>query len=193
MRKSLFLVLIAAAAHGANWPQWRGPTADGLSPEKNLPVEWNAQRNVAWKARLPGLGTSTPIVWDDLVILTSQIGDGPIEGRARNNFGGPLARKSGSDKVRFAVQAYAAKDGKLAWEYLFDAEGELPNVHLMHNMSSPSCVTDGSMIYAWFGNGQLVALDMKGKLVWSATSPRSTRRSRCFGDTAVPPSFTRTA
>jgi outer membrane protein assembly factor BamB len=176
MTKRLLLILVAASAYGANWPQWRGPTADGLSPEKNLPLEWDAQHNVAWKAKLPGLGTSTPIVWDDLVILTSQIGDGPIEGRARNNFGGPLARKSGTmgggmDKVRFAVQAYSAKDGKLAWEYLLvaqgDAEGELPNVHLMHNLSSPSCVTDGSLVYAWFGTGQLVALDMKGKLVWS--------------------------
>jgi len=168
MMKRALLILLAATAYGANWPAWRGPTADGLSSEKNLPVEWDAQHNIAWKVNLPGLGTSTPIVWDDLVILTSQIGDGPIEGRARNNFGGPLARKSGTPgRVRFAVQAYSARDGKLAWEHVFDAEGELPNVHLMHNLSTPSCVTDGSMVYAWFGNGQLVALDMKGKLVWS--------------------------
>src|SRR5947208_729681 len=48
-----------------------------------------------------------------------------------------------------------------------DAEGEQPEVHSMHNMASPSCVTDGTFVYAWVATGQLVALDMKGRLVWA--------------------------
>ncbi len=47
------------------------------------------------------------------------------------------------------------------------AEGELPPVHDKHNLSSASPVTDGERVYAWYGTGQLVALDMTGKPAWS--------------------------
>ncbi len=170
LARTLAILLIATLAHAGNWPAWRGPTADGIVPasEKNLPVEWDAKKNVAWRVPLPGLGTSTPIVWDNLVILTSQIGDGPFEGRARDNFGGPKARRSGvADRVQFSVDAFFVKDGASAWKYVFDAEGDLPPVHSMHNLASPSCVTDGTMVYAWVATGQLVALNMQGKLVWT--------------------------
>src|SRR5438128_997864 len=90
----LFALLSTTLVYAENWPQWRGPSADGISTEKNTPVEWSADKNVAWKTKLPGLGTSTPIVWDDLVILTSQIGDGPVEDRARDFPGSPSARKT---------------------------------------------------------------------------------------------------
>jgi outer membrane protein assembly factor BamB len=156
---------------GANWPQWRGPAADGISQDSNPPVEWDTTHNIAWKTKLPGLGTSTPIVWDDLVILTTQIGDSPVEGRSFDFPGSPTARRSASEsrsgKVRFVVSAYSRRDGKPVWEYSFDAAGDLPPTHSMHNLASPSCVTDGNLVYAWVATGQLVALDMKGKLVWS--------------------------
>src|SRR5436190_23191589 len=107
----ILLLLSPIAVHAADWPQWRGPSFDGISPDKDPPVEWSADRNIAWKIKLPGLGTSTPIISDNLVILTSQIGDGPVEGRARDFPGSPSARKSGAaEKVRFAVQAYSRKD-----------------------------------------------------------------------------------
>jgi outer membrane protein assembly factor BamB len=163
----LTVALFCSSATAANWPQWRGPAADGISPDLNPPVEWDTARNVAWKTKLPGLGTSTPIVWDDLVILTTQTGDSPVEGRAFDFPGSPRARRGGSGKVRFVVSAYSRRDGKPVWEYSFDAEGDLPPTHSMHNLASPSCVTDGNLVYAWFATGQLVALDMKGKLVWS--------------------------
>jgi len=155
----------------ADWPQWRGPSADGISLERDLPVQWDSDHNIAWKARLVGLGTSTPIVWGDRVFVTLEIGDGPIgegpiAGPARDFPGSPPARRGGQAPVRFAVQAFRRTDGHVAWQYVFDAEGELPPVHTMHNLATPSCVTDGNLIYAWFGTGQLVALSLDGKLVW---------------------------
>ncbi|SRR5579871_39845 len=166
------LLVPTPAVSAADWPQWRGPTADGISLERDLPVQWDREHNIAWKARLPGLGTSTPIVWGDRIFVTSQIGDGPIgegpvAGPARDFPGSPPARRGGvQERVRFAVQAFDRADGKMAWEYVFDAEGELPPTHTMHNLATPSCVTDGNVVYAWFGTGQLVALSLNGKLVW---------------------------
>ena len=52
------------------------------------------------------------------------------------------------------------------WEYSVEADGALQPVHQTHNLASASPVTDGERVYAWFGTGQLVALDMNGELVW---------------------------
>ena len=170
LKRILFLVVpvLATSFLHANWPQWRGPAANGISEEKGLPLEWGTKRNILWKAALPGLGSSTPIVWDDAVFVTSQIGDGPTEGRSQDFPDSGKARKSGQGrKVQFVVQAFGRTNGRLLWEYKLDAEGELPVVHTKHNLASPSCVTDGKLVYAWFGNGQLVALTLDGKPAWS--------------------------
>src|SRR5262249_58899530 len=57
-----------------DWPQWRGPSSQGISAETGLPSRWSAHENVAWKAALAGFGASSPIVSGDIVIVTSQIG-----------------------------------------------------------------------------------------------------------------------
>src|SRR4051812_49646584 len=84
MRRSLVpLSLLAAccaalclgAARADNWPQWRGPNYDGVSKEANLPAEWGEGKNILWTLKMPGLGSSTPVVWDDRMFLTSADGD----------------------------------------------------------------------------------------------------------------------
>ena len=60
------------------WPQWRGPASAGVSSEADLPTTWSATENLAWKMPLAGLGASSPIVWGDRVIVTSQVGRTPV-------------------------------------------------------------------------------------------------------------------
>jgi hypothetical protein len=87
MRDRVLAVLLLALPCGlfsADWPQWRGPSADGVSEEKGLPLAWGPELNILWKSPLPGLGTSTPIVWKDLVFLTSQIGEGPRDAKSQD-------------------------------------------------------------------------------------------------------------
>lgn len=182
MKRIPVLIAIVIAAGGAvsaeNWPAWRGPRAIGVSSEPNLPVEWNATRNVAWQAPLRGMGVSSPIVWGDLVIVTSQEGAGIrrtgqhptlVQGAEAATSGERTLRSGGQQddpKIRFVVSALDRATGKRAWEHALDPEGELPDVHDKHNLASPSPVTDGQRVYAWFGTGQIVALDMAGKPVW---------------------------
>lgn len=162
--RPLLVLLLAVPLSAANWPQWRGPTADGISDEKDVPVQWK----VLWKAPLTGLGTSTPILWGDQIFLTAQLGDGPFEQRGRDFDNASVAKKTGRrDKVEFVVQSFSRADGRLRWEYRLPADGELPAVHMKHNLASPSCITDGQLVYAWFGTGQVVALTLDGKLAWS--------------------------
>ena len=70
-------------------------------------------------------------------------------------------------KSSFLVTALSRVDGRKLWEYELPAEGQLAEVHDKHNLASSSPVTDGRRVYAWFGTGQIVSLDMSGKLVWS--------------------------
>jgi outer membrane protein assembly factor BamB len=152
----------------ADWPEWRGPTADGISTETAVPVRWSQTTNVAWRVPLPGLGSSTPIISGERVFVTSQIGDGPFEGRSRDFEGATVARRSGvAEAVKFVVHAFDRNTGKEIWRHELAADGAIQPVHVKHNLASPSCVTDGRSVYAWFGTGQLVALTVEGKPLWT--------------------------
>src|SRR5262245_29314616 len=57
------------------WAQFRGPGGSATSAEKQLPTEWASDKNVAWKAKLPGYGWSCPVVWGDKVFVTTAVSD----------------------------------------------------------------------------------------------------------------------
>jgi outer membrane protein assembly factor BamB len=182
MRTLLIAIVIvmglASAALTDNWPQWRGPLGTGVSPETGLPVRWSKDE-IAWKAPLRGLGVSSPVVWGERVFVTSQLGQAALrpgshptlargeEAAAEKPLGSrATATRENPQQVYFLVEAFQRSDGRRLWEYRLAAEGPLPPVHQKHNLASPSPVTDGALIYAWFGTGQLVALNPAGKLVW---------------------------
>jgi outer membrane protein assembly factor BamB len=74
---SILLFADPDTATAQNWPQWRGPHSTGAAPAGNPPVEWSEQQNIKWKTPLPGIGYSTPVVWNDIMYLTAAI---PPEG-----------------------------------------------------------------------------------------------------------------
>jgi outer membrane protein assembly factor BamB len=169
--------LSLATLQAEHWPNWRGPSASGVSPERGLPDRWSDTENVAWKASIRGLGISSPIVYGDQVFVTSQAGTGVVRSGPRLVQGGnpleagerPLGAgpTTGDGKVVFLVTAFDRNSGKRRWELELPAEGELAAVHEKHNLASPSPVTDGERVYAWFATGQLAAVDMTGKLAWT--------------------------
>ncbi len=178
---SVALVLLAPPSRlvAQNWPQWRGPSSQGVSAESGLPTRWSATGDIAWKVPLAGTGTSSPIVWGDRIFVTSQVGQAPVapgahphlarDDRAlaeRENAIG-RSRVSSSRDVFLVVEAFRRSDGGRLWEYRTPATGEFPELHEKHNLSTPTPVTDGERVYAWFGNGQIVALDMEGGVLWT--------------------------
>ena len=165
--------------HAADWPQWRGPGASGVAPDGSLPTRWTATDNIAWKAPIAGAGVSTPIVAGDRVFVTSQMGAGVRrEGNHPRLVQGSDAAAQGEraldaataasdpSKTFFVVEAFNRADGKRVWERRIEADGELTPVHDKHNLATPSPVTDGQLVFAWFGTGQIVALDRTGAIVW---------------------------
>ena len=69
----VFALQCAVFAADDNWPQWRGPLNTGVAGVGDYPVKFSSTEGVAWKAKLPGIGTSTPIVWGDRIFVTSGI------------------------------------------------------------------------------------------------------------------------
>ena len=176
-------VLVVPLAASSEWPQWRGPSSAGVSLESALPATWSATENVAWKVRLEGMGTSSPIVSGDIVFVTSQVGRSSVaEGDSHPQLArddGELAkreapiggRRADADtrdgEVWLVVEAFGRADGKRRWMWRERATGPVPAVHEKHNLATPTPVTDGQRVFAWFGNGQIVALDTNGRVLWS--------------------------
>src|SRR5688572_16906561 len=77
--KALFLPCLAltfaslSPLSANNWPQWRGPEGTSLALPGNYPTIFSPSENVIWKKKLPGIGSSTPAVWEDRIFVTSGI------------------------------------------------------------------------------------------------------------------------
>ena len=161
------LLATAAPVTAQHWPQWRGPDGLGVSADTDIATRWGPGENIAWRVPLEGLGTSTPVIWGDRIFLTSQLGTGPVDERGAQFPGTRRATtRRQVDGVTLLVQAFR-RDGQLDWEHRLAADGHLPAVHRNHNFATPSVVTDGDRLFAWFGTGQLVALDLEGHKLWS--------------------------
>ncbi len=138
------------AARGEDWPAWRGPRGDSTSRDSGLPVAWNETSGVVWKASLPPWGTSTPAIWGDAIFVTTQHEDELLVIR--------LDAKNG-------VIQWTQKEGQSATDRT-GKKREKQKFHQLHNLASPSPVTDGKVVVVHFGNGDLAAYDYQGQLRW---------------------------
>jgi outer membrane protein assembly factor BamB len=139
----VFLFLGVGPLWAGNWPTWRGPHADGVAEETNLPTTWSATQNVRWKVPLPEPGNSTPIIWGDHVFLTQSLDGGK----------------------RRAVLALDRADGKQLWQQAVPCAVK-ETTHRQNPPCSSSPVTDGQAVYASFASAGVVAYDFSGKQLW---------------------------
>lgn len=135
------LLGVAASVRAENWPQWRGPSNDGISHETDLPVEWSNTKNVAWKLNMPGPAGSTPVVWEDKIFLTSA---------------GP-----GGDLLLLCI----GTDGKNRWERKVTG-GDRAVRGDEGNSAAASPLTDGEHVWTFFANGVLACYDFEGQEIW---------------------------
>lgn len=144
---ALFLASLLATPAGAeNWPRFRGPTGQGVSAERGLPLKWGNGENLLWKAEVPGQGWSSPVVWGDRLFLTSTTENG----------------------ASCHVLCFDANSGKLLWDKeVFKQEPKRKEEQNSH--ATPTPVTDGKHVYAFFSGGGAAALDFEGKVAWTNT------------------------
>jgi outer membrane protein assembly factor BamB len=136
----LLLCALAPLAVAGNWPHWRGPDANGVSDEKNLPMKWDTRENITWKLAMPSVSGATPIIWGENTFLNV------------------------SDGGKIYLWCVDRSRGEVKWKGLLKDSDE--NVR-KGNMSSPSPVTDGQTVWAMSGNGVVKAFDFSGKELWA--------------------------
>ena len=195
---SLLGLLLLAATTGPlsaedearqNWPQWRGPAADGVAPHATPPLRWSENENIAWKTEIPGHGQSSPIVWGDTLFLTTAVGivEAPQsrqlpdpEGRGRHPMVSPASKVQ-----QFRLLALKRTDGGVAWSRTLRQELPHDGIHIDGSYATPSPLTDGELVFAHFGSRGLYALTLDGRKVWEIDLGDMTVR-RGFGEGSSP-------
>ena len=148
--KRLFALLTIPMLLAADWPQWRGPNADGLSSETGFPTEWDGAsgKNIKWKVKLTGVGNSSPVIHGLDLLITST---------------------SGRDHSELSVHCFDPATGKEKWTRSITATPADAPFSMFPpergHAASTLVVTDDA-IFALFGTGDLLRLDRKGKPVW---------------------------
>lgn len=156
MNRTLFttvalLFCLPSWALAADWPQFRGPTGQGVSEAKNVPVEWGPEKNVAWKAAIPGRGWSSPVLQKGRLYLTSAVDD--------------------ADGVTLRAICLEAETGDVVW----DVEVFRPDpaaARAMHGKNSGASATPiitDDRLYVHFGHLGTAALDLSGQVLWRQT------------------------
>ncbi len=178
------LPILYTIAIAADWPQFRGPGALGVSEEKGLPERWSASENVAWSAPIPGYGWSSPVVSGDRIYVTAVIPSEVVEPIKKGlYFGGN--RGTPSDAHRWMVYAVDWASGRVVWEREVHRGAPKQARHLKNTFASETPVTDGERLYAYFGNVGVFCFDRSGKLLWSV--PFEARNTRYGWGTAASP------
>lgn len=131
-----------------NWPEFRGPHADGRAVSSVLPMEWSESENVAWKIPIHGMGWSSPVIWGDQIWLTTATEDG------KRMFGVCVDRQTG--------------------EIVYDLpliENEMPRLrHATNSYASPTPAVEDGRVYLHFGSYGTVCVDTStGKRIWERT------------------------
>jgi len=137
------LLLVTVLLPAQNWSQWRGPNANGVAEPGKYPIIFSSVEDLLWKSQLPGAGGSTPIVWEDFIILTSGIGD--------------------DEDAEDGVICFDW-EGNQVWEVKLGKQ--VPGKHPRGSGSNPSAITDGERIFVLFKSTTLAALDFQGNVLW---------------------------
>ncbi len=126
------------AAEPSGWPNWRGPSGNGVAGPGNYPTTWSADQHVAWQTALPGRGASTPVISEQQLFVAS----------------------SGASNL---LQAFSL-DGKSQWQ--IEVGKPRAGKHAKATGSNSSPITDGKLVYAYFKSGDLACATTDGKIVW---------------------------
>ncbi len=128
-----------------DWPRWRGPAANGVADGRKLPVKWSQSENVRWSVTLPGWGTSSPVVFDDKVFVTSQV---PADG-----------------KKSLLTLCYHRQTGDELWRHDFGF-GVDQNTHEKSNLAVNTPAVTKDAVYVAFGNADIARYSHDGNLIW---------------------------
>lgn len=153
-------ILIAEVSYASDWPRFRGPNGSGVSADTApLPTSWSPSRNLKWKVKLPGPGSSSPIVVGQKIFVTCWTG-----------YGVDKAERGGDQKnLKRHLICLDRATGDLIWDKAVEAALPEDNYHGMiteHGYATHTPVSDGERVYVFFGKTGALAFDMAGNQLW---------------------------
>ena len=155
------------ARPGVDWPQFRGIGAAGVGDLVALPVAWNAETgsNVRWTAAVPGLSHSSPIVWRDLICVSTAVALNKEEALKVGLYG-DITPVDDDTPLSWEVHCFDKKTGAPRWSAV--SHKGVPRIkrHPKGTHANPTLATDGRRLVALFGSEGLYAYDMSGRLLW---------------------------
>jgi len=160
-RSLLSTLGLASSAHAADaWPKFRGPDADGVVRQHvDLPTQWSASQNIAWRQELPGEGWSSPVVVDNRIYVTAAIAiDAPTQD--------PDPQSSDLALSLLMIDANSGQLIKQIEVMRQDAE-QTPRVHAKNSHASPTPIVSGDRVYVHFGYQGTAALTREGDVLWT--------------------------
>ncbi len=170
----LFCLATCTASFAENFPQFRGPSGSGQTPEQDIPLAWSAEKNVAWKIPMNGSGWSQPIVWDDKLYLSSANAEG-LNKPKRFADGVKMPQSIGLGGVMGApdviitwqLQCIDIATGKELWQRdVTQAKPPYPT-HPSNTYATETPAADQNGVYVWFGAiGKLAAYTHDGQSLW---------------------------
>ena len=160
----------------SDWPQWRGPGGLGVSMDAEVTLEWSPDRNILWKTAIAGRGHSSPVVWGDRIFLTTALKGEHVPGRkAPVHLGYDLqpgyVHPDSTDvdyRHTLKVLAIDAPTGRIVWERTAYDGVMFDDRHRKNTFASPTMVTDGQIVVAFFESLGVYAYDVDGTPVWQA-------------------------
>jgi outer membrane protein assembly factor BamB len=138
--------VLAAAPVAAQWREFRGPTGQGHSAERGLPLSWSDTEHILWRVPVPGQGWSSPVVADERVWLTTA-----VEGR-----GGAALR----------VLAFEARSGRQLLDVELFKASRNAALNPKNSLASPTPIVVGDRVFVHFGADGTAALDTSGAVLW---------------------------
>ena len=160
-------LIIALPVAAQNWPSFRGPGASGVADTSPTPTEWNGEtgKNILWKTPIPGFGHSSPVIWGNRIFVTTAV---PQNDKAvflaRGTRGDAQPKNDTTHDWR--VYALDKNTGKVLWYRTARNGTPRSRRHGKSSQASPTPVTDGKVVIAYFGSEGLYAYDVEGKLLW---------------------------
>lgn len=165
----LFILIPASAQVNPErqWPSYRGYMLSGVLDNAGLPDNFDLKKNtnILWKAEVPGLGLSSPVIWGDKLFITTAVSNADKAGFKPGIYGSVEPVKD-SSVHEWKVICYDRKNGKLIWEKT-SCKG-IPAIkrHPKSTHANTSVATDGEHVVAFFGSEGLYCYDMTGNLLW---------------------------
>ena len=158
----LAVLILGSLATAADWPRFHGADGNGVSADKQpLPTTWSETENLKWKAKLPGPGSSSPIVIGKRVVVTCWSG-----------YGTDSAREGEESDLRRHVVCFDRDTGKLLWDSVVKPvlpEDPYQGQFTQHGYASHTPVSDGKRIYVFFGKTGALAFSLDGEKLWQTS------------------------